>query len=82
MSCCGKKGLARIAHGALGISKAMVHADRAAPATIQHRRATCVVCPHSDAGKGGRGLGRCDLCGCWLRFKIVLQGERCPESKW
>lgn len=26
--------------------------------------------------------GRCSKCGCWTRFKVRLESEKCPEGKW
>ena len=25
---------------------------------------------------------RCNLCGCYIRFKSMMLNEHCPEKKW
>jgi len=27
-------------------------------------------------------MGRCKICGCFLRAKVMLEEESCPVGKW
>ena len=37
----------------------------------------CKQCPMYDSI-----FGRCKDCGCFLRAKVQLAGEECPQGKW
>ena len=69
--------LSRAIHGAAGIAKSLAAIDRADGPTIARRRAVCAACPHS-----GGLINHCDICGCALAAKIVINGEKCPVGKW
>ena len=70
----------RIAHGVVGIVKALTNVNRASDATIAAREATCGGCEHLD--RSLLGIRRCDKCGCSVAAKIRLKAERCPVGKW
>lgn len=42
---------------------------------VARREAVCGGCELRQ------GL-RCRKCGCWLRAKVRLAGEKCPAGKW
>lgn len=67
-----------VAHGIAGVAKALTGRDKASAETIAARLAVCATCEHRAAGV----VTRCTLCGCALRLKLKLQGEKCPASKW
>lgn len=39
----------------------------------------CLECPHR---KILLGVSKCDLCGCAIRSKIVVNNTKCPDNKW
>ncbi len=41
------------------------------------RISICKQCPMYDSI-----FGRCKDCGCFLRAKVQLEGEECPQGKW
>ena len=49
--------------------------------TIEMRLKTCEVCPYWDE-TGFRGTGKCTVCGCSTRAKLVLATSKCPDGKW
>lgn len=61
--------------GVVGIVKAVAHIDRPPDDVIAARLATCKACEHF---KGNN----CELCGCFVQFKIRNQSEHCPAGKW
>lgn len=72
----GSKIIHGAIHGATGITKALLHIGRAAPAVIDQRMAVCRGCPRLRPG------GRCDACGCFVSLKTTLATESCPVGKW
>lgn len=73
-------GLQTIARGAKGIAKAMLGIDKAAPEVVAARKATCLGCEHVRIAGGI--IDQCALCGCAIRFKILIAREKCPADKW
>ena len=45
-------------------------------ATTAQRLSKCATCPEKTK------LGRCRLCGCFVRLKTRLATEACPAGKW
>lgn len=43
----------------------------------QERLAICKQCKDFDWL-----LGRCKICGCFVRAKVMLEEESCPVDKW
>jgi len=41
------------------------------------RLSICKACPLYIADKS-----RCSICGCYLKVKVTLQAERCPNGLW
>jgi hypothetical protein len=83
--CCNDKnktGLAHLAHGAVGLTKALVGIDRAPAAVIEARRAICRQCDRATRHKDGVRVLRCQECACWIKLKTRLAGETCPLGKW
>ena len=72
--------LQRLAHGAIGLGKAMIGVDRAGDETIAARRQTCAGCDQSTVLAGV--ANSCKACGCFWSAKILTNGERCPLKKW
>jgi|GEM_PF-3058916 len=50
-------------------------------AMVAERLAICKDCDKWDAEALGR-TGRCTLCGCSTKFKLMVQTESCPINKW
>jgi hypothetical protein len=89
MSCCGEKGtVAWVAHGALGLAKAVLGIAAADEKVRAQRTAICQACPHSakhptKRSANGLPLVRfCEMCGCLLAAKIRVATERCCAGKW
>jgi hypothetical protein len=58
---------------------------KAAPEEIERRKTICM----GNAEKGipkceffNDEKNRCSKCGCWVRHKMKLEHESCPEGKW
>jgi hypothetical protein len=51
----------------------------ARPETRRERVDRCNVCPSIRRGKL---FNTCGECGCPIRNKTALPGERCPLGKW
>jgi hypothetical protein len=66
--------------GAVGITKAALHVDRAAEPVIRQRRAICAACPKATAGMSK--TSRCQACTCFIYPKTSTAGEKCPIEKW
>jgi hypothetical protein len=85
---CGSCG--GIIHGATGIAKAIVGADRADADTIKARAEACRCCPNHARGskfadqpcKDVAWNSVCTGCSCLLVAKIRLASETCPAGKW
>lgn len=69
-----------IAHGAVGIAKAIVGFDPADPRLVMARRRACLACP--ALRKVGLLPARCYDCGCVIRLKTQVASERCPRGLW
>ena len=83
--CCNNKnksGLAQLAHGAVGLTKALVGIDRAPAAVIAARRAICQQCDRATRHRDGVRVRRCLECKCWIKLKTRIAGETCPLGKW
>jgi hypothetical protein len=53
----------------------------ASGSVITDRYSKCVVCPYWDKKSYG-GSGKCTVCGCSTKAKLVLETSKCPEGKW
>jgi len=69
-----------IIRGVVGITRAIIHQDRANAATITQRTEICRICPHAQITAGV--LRRCQLCGCATWAKVRNAGAKCPVGKW
>jgi hypothetical protein len=78
MGCC--QGVKHAIAGARGLAKAFLGLDPTPRTVLLSRRALCEACPHRVPN--GNEIGKCRLCGCWLRFKLVLNDEACPDKRW
>lgn len=47
------------------------------PLNADQRLKICNSCPSFS-----KGIGRCDLCGCFVSIKVRLDFESCPAGKW
>ncbi|MCC7351835.1 MAG: hypothetical protein IT446_14845 [Phycisphaerales bacterium] len=70
----------KLAHGVVGIAKAVAGIDRADGETISKRIDLCKACEHAKLAGGL--LRKCELCGCAVRLKVRVKGESCPAGKW
>jgi hypothetical protein len=86
--CCG--GVAKLAHGVIGLAKAAVGADPVSDATLLMRRDICRECDRATRNptrvhlptKGLTSFSRCTACDCVIAAKSRLASERCPLGKW
>lgn len=69
-----------ILHGVAGVFKAVTGIDRATPEEIDSRKSICEACEHISLLAGV--MDRCALCGCPVRLKVLVSGEKCPAGKW
>lgn len=46
--------------------------------TLAERQAHLAACLNCERNHGGV----CDACGCSVRHKVLLSGERCPIDRW
>ncbi len=66
--------------GAIGLTKAALHVDRAAEPLIRQRRAICAACPKATAGSSR--TSRCQACTCFIHPKTAITTEKCPLGNW
>jgi hypothetical protein len=71
---------ARLAHGAVGIARAVTGTGGASAETVTARLAICNPCEHAQLTAGV--LRRCRLCGCSTWAKVRNAAEQCPAGKW
>ena len=86
MGCCREKAK-RIARGTVGLTRSVVAATTGAgladATTIERRRAICRACEHAvPCLSNPRRYCKCARCGCRLKHKTRLAGERCPGGRW
>ena len=73
-------GLRTALKGAVGITKAALHVDRAPEVLIRKRRSICAICPQANAGSSR--TSRCLACTCFIHPKTATATEKCPLSRW
>jgi hypothetical protein len=61
--------------GLVGLAKAAAGIDRTSHEVRHVRLATCRACPELSGSQ-------CRLCGCFVRPKTAIAGEKCPAGKW
>ena len=66
--------------GAVGVTKAALHVNRAAEPLIRQRRAICAACPQATAGSSE--TSRCAVCTCFIHPKSATTSEKCPQARW
>jgi hypothetical protein len=66
-------------HGAIGLTKAVLHIGRAEESVIESRRAICGSCEHHAVNMF---METCSICGCAWQMKILNASEKCPIGKW
>jgi hypothetical protein len=71
---------AKVAHGVVGIAKALTGTGGTSVDLVAHRTAVCRSCPHAELAAGV--LQRCSLCGCSTWAKIRNAREACPIGRW
>jgi hypothetical protein len=67
-------------NGAVGITKAALHVDRAPEVLIRKRRSVCAACPQANAGSSK--TSRCLSCTCFIHPKTATATEKCPLGRW
>lgn len=70
----------KVAHGLVGIAKAVTGTGGASDELVKHRTAICSGCEHAELIAGI--LQNCKICGCSTWAKIRNADEKCPEGKW
>lgn len=71
----------QVAHGAVGVAKALFGFDPADPRVVMARRRACLSCPRLR--KVSVALpARCADCGCAIRLKTQVASEACPRGRW
>lgn len=75
--------------GALGMAKVAMGVEKTDDAKIKQRLMKCQQCAHLKrvhkdiAVHADIGLAdTCQVCGCFIRAKVRLQNEKCPDGKW
>ena len=76
----GRSGLNKALTGAVGITKAALHVDRAGEVLIRRRRSLCAACPQASAGSSK--TSRCLVCTCFIYPKTATASEKCPIGRW
>jgi hypothetical protein len=69
--------MADLKKGVAGVSKALLGLDPTPEAVRQQRLQACRACPNRASVAG---LAVCGLCGCFVRFKVRLYAEECPDT--
>ena len=75
-----RPGVNRVVAGAVGLTKAALHVDRADEVLIRKRRALCAACPQASAGSSK--TSRCRVCTCFIHPKTATASEKCPIGQW
>jgi hypothetical protein len=70
----------KVAHGVVGLVKAITGTGGATAETVAARVAVCNACPNASWIAGM--LIQCRLCGCSTWAKVRNAGETCPIGKW
>lgn len=81
---CGGCGGNKVVRGAVGVGKAVLGIDRAAPEVRAQRLAICRGCDHFKPhnSRFADSLSRCAECDCVIHLKVKVAGETCPVGKW
>lgn len=73
----------QVVHGAVGLTKAALHIDRADESVIEQRRSICRQCEYAQPCRSNpQKKCTCSECGCRLAAKTVIASERCPVGAW
>ena len=76
MSCCGgKMTIRKVAHGAVGLFKAVAQVDKPAVYEIERRMDLCRTCDRNRAWF-------CAECNCLILAKVRNKDEFCCLKKW
>ena len=74
-----------VIHGAIGITKATLDIDCVDEWEEERRLDICLNCVHKIKKHskllGGLAL-KCNLCECYIKFKVKLIDEKCDLDKW
>ena len=73
-------GVQRLITGAVGLTKAALHVDRAPEVVARRRRGICAGCPQATAGLSK--TSRCKVCTCFIYPKTATATEACPLRLW
>lgn len=88
-SSCNKPWYTQVISGAVGLAKNVLSIEQVADDVWAARLNACRTCEHlqrfqaalppsADLGL----LDRCQLCGCLVKEKAKLAGEKCPAGLW
>jgi hypothetical protein len=76
----GRSSLNKVLTGAVGLTKAALHVNRADEVVIRKRRSLCAACPQASAGSSK--TRRCLICTCFTYPKTATASEKCPTGNW
>ena len=74
-----------ILKGIKGIATAKLHLDDATKENFKKRKE---ICESNKCGKfiapveGDFSTYKCGKCGCWLKYKLVINSQTCPLKHW
>ena len=72
-----------VAHGIIGLSKAAAEIERADDKIIAYRLNTCNMCPKKIKEFSkiiNKDVSKCSICKCYIRAKVLLKNEFCPDD--
>lgn len=72
----------QIAHGIYGILKAKLNLDPVSDKLKYNRMTICCSCEQIEYKNDNLVNAKCSECGCYLKYKIALDSEKCPLNKW
>lgn len=91
MTCvpCKQGWVSNVVDGAVGLVKVAAGVDRTADDVAAARLGACAVCPMLQRAVSGLPQGadvgladRCASCGCFVRAKVLIASEACPDGRW
>lgn len=78
-----KLSIETILKGMKGIAKAKLRIDEATEQKFNNRKEICLGCDKLVKKKDGDfSTYQCGKCGCWLKYKLLINSEGCPLKKW
>jgi hypothetical protein len=72
-----------IGKGVVGLTKAGLGIDRASDEVVKRRSMICKHCPYNKKQYSktfNANVSKCTLCGCYIKAKVLLNSEVCPDN--